>query len=111
MFKSIYSIRNGEEDTSELPVIEINNEDFPYLASSLNLQSIESSHARNIQESVIKIMTTEKKKKSVSFILSKREKLIKKLLIGSVLSEETMKNIVNDSYKRVFPDIFTANGW
>ena len=31
-----------------------------------------------------------------------------KLRIGSVLAEETVMNVVNDSYKRVFPDIFTA---
>ena len=54
----------------------------------------------------MKILTNEKKNKSISFLLSKREELIKKLQNGSFLTEETTRNIVNDSYKKVFPEIF-----
>ena len=57
------------------------------------------------QESIVKILTNEKKNKSVSFLLSKREELIKKLQNGSFLTEETTRNIVDNSYKKVFPEI------
>ena len=79
------------------------------LVSRFDQQPINTSHAKKIQEcqeSVIKILTNEKRKKSVTFLLSKREELIKSLPKVSFLDEETTRSIVNDSYKKVFPDIF-----
>ena len=60
------------------------------------------------QDSIVKILTNEKKKKSELFLFSKREEMIKKLQEGSCsyLTKETTRNIVNNSYKRVFPESF-----
>ena len=76
---------------------------------SPNQQSTETSHAIKVQECqelIVKILTNEKKNKSISFLLSKQEELINKLQNGSFLTEETTRNIVENSYKKVFPDIF-----
>ena len=63
---------------------------------------------QEFQDSIVKILTNEKKKKSELFLFSKREEMIKKLQEGSCsyLTKETTRNIVNNSYKRVFPESF-----
>ena len=76
-----------------------------------SLNPIETSHAvkeQEFQDSIVKILTNEKKKKSELFLFSKREEIIMKLQKGSCsyLTEETTRNIVNNSYKRVFPESF-----
>ena len=109
-------VREREGDnSSELPVIEINNDDLMAPEKdlspvfSLDQQSIETRNAtkeQEFQDSIVKILTNEKKKKSELFIFSKREQMIRKLQRGSFLTEEVVKNIVNNSYKRVFPNWF-----